>query len=321
MSAAELLVPTGIEPGWYPGLSIEEYLAIPAMSASGLESFRRSPAHFRYDQTHPKEPTPAMREGTALHLALLEPDLFAGRYVSLGRCDATKKDGTPCTNPAVVIRQHPAFGGYDDEQFCGVHDPQKGTPMRTGVHVLPAETLSRVEGMRQAILAHPEAGQFFRGRGASELTGVWCDEESGVLCKIRLDRDIGRAAIHADIKTTTTAEAQAFTRQCGRMGYVRRAAFYRRGMAALGKPAIGSVLIAAEFQPPHGVQAFCLDEGDIDGFQPEISRVLNQYAHCLETNDWPGYASGLRNLKLMPWDEPRSTSGDFDFEEEDLPDE
>lgn len=310
MSTAEKLIPT-LKPGWYPGLSLSEYLALPAMSASGIESFRRSPAHFRFEQLNPKEPTPGMREGTALHLALLEPDLFAGRYTALGQCVGIKKDGQRCTNQASVCR--PAFPG-DRHDYCGVHDPEKGQPMP--FEVMPAETLDRIEGMRRAILAHPEASQFFRGRGQSELTGVWIDEATGVPCKIRLDRDIGRANIHADVKTTTSAEAQAFTRQCGRMGYVRKAAWYRRGMTALGKPAIASVLIAAEFQPPHGVQAFCLDESDIEGFQPEISRVLTQYAECLETDNWPGYATGLRNLKLMPWDEPRSTSGDFDFEDD-----
>jgi hypothetical protein len=287
-----------IQPGWHHGMSMTDYLAIEAMSASGIELIRRSPAHFRFAQQNPPKPTPAMIEGSALHTALLEPHLFEGRYIALGQCDGIKKDGQRCGYQASVYR---GFSSY-----CGTHDPSKGEPMADGIEVITEDALERIGGIRHSILAHPEASRFFAGQGQSELVGVWLDEQSGVLCKIRLDRDIGRAAIHCDIKTTgTSAETDAFARQVGRLGYARKCAFYRRGMAALGKPAIGSVLIAVEAQKPHCCQAFLLDEGDIAGFQPEIDRLLGVYRECLDTGVWSGYPTGLRHLKLMPWDEPK----------------
>jgi len=279
--------------GWFPDLSMAEYLAIPAMGASGLVEFRRSPAHFDHARRHPKEPTPAMREGTALHLALLEPDLYAGRYVSLGQCEGVKKDLSRCTNGGSSYR-----GGAS---FCGVHDPAKGEPMDDGVEVMPNEAIGRIEGMRRAVLAHPELGQFFRGRGVSELTGVWLDEASGLLCKIRLDRYVERAGVHFDLKRTVSAEREAFRRQVVRMGYAFRSAFYRRGMAALDKPAMASVLGAVEADAPHGVQAFLLDESDLETFTPEIDRLLYQAAECEATGDYPAYPGGLRELKLPAW--------------------
>ena len=75
---------TAIEVGWHEGLTMEEYLAIDAMSASGIEQLRKSPLHFRYYRDNPKPSTPAMELGTALHMALLEPLLFEGQYVTLG---------------------------------------------------------------------------------------------------------------------------------------------------------------------------------------------------------------------------------------------
>ena len=70
--------------GWRPDLPIEEYLAIPAMSSSGLQQFRRSPAHYHWSRANPVAETDAMRFGTAVHTAILEPGLFDATYVTMG---------------------------------------------------------------------------------------------------------------------------------------------------------------------------------------------------------------------------------------------
>lgn len=309
MATAENLVQAWRE-GWYEGLSLSEYLAIPAMSASGLVEFNRSPAHFRYCADHPKEPTDAMREGTALHLALLEPRLFEGAYVALGQCEGQTKDGRPCSYQGSVYRS--------GLSFCKTHDPQKGDPMDPGIQVISEDALQRIEGMKRAVLSHPDACRFFVGKGRSEVTGIARDPETGVLLKIRLDRDLGRASIHADVKTCTDASEAGFARQVGRMLYALRSQFYRRVMKLLDRPAIGSVLIAVEKQPPHGCAAYLLDEGDLAGFDPVIDRALAQYAECLRTNTWPGYPAGLRQLKLLPWDEAKPETAAYAEEEAGL---
>lgn len=292
--------------GWYPDLSLDEYLSIPAMSASGLEEFRRSPAHFRYAADHPKTATDAMREGTALHLALLEPHLYEGRYVSLGQCVALTGKGDRCTNTGKVYR--------DGASYCGVrgHDPAAGEPMAPGIETMENEALGRIEGMRDAVLQHPEAAEFFRGKGRSEITGVWRDPATGVLCKIRLDREIERAAIHVDVKTTRSADEGFFARDAIRRGYHRKAAWYRRGMAALGRPAMASALIAVESQPPHGCQLFLFAENDLLNVAPLFDRLLARYAECLESGQWPGYDGGFRHLTIPPWEIDAPADNDSD---------
>jgi len=307
-----------LAPGWYEGMSMADYLAIQAMSASGIELIRRSPAHFIDAQRNPKDETPAMKEGTALHLALLEPHLFVDRYISLGRCEAIKKtDNQRCSNQGSIYR--------DGCSFCGTHDPFKGEPMDAGIEVMSAEALTRIEGMRASVMAHPDASQFFRGKGCSELVGVWIDRATGVLCKIRLDRKIDRAEhIHADIKTTNDASLKAFTRRVGQLGYHRKAAWYRRGMAELDRPANASVLIAVENPRPHGCVTYLLDETDIKVAGQEIDGCLATYRECLDTGKWSGYTTGLRHLKVAPWDLPEQQKARNewdeaeDFEEEEV---
>lgn len=313
MTAAELLTadPAALEPGWYENVPMETYLRIPALSASGIEHLRRSPAHFRYYRDNPSEPSQAMKEGTALHLALLEPDLFHGRYVSLGRCEGRKKDGGECQYQGSVLR--------DGQSFCGTHDPLKDPENKAdpGIQIMPAEALGRIERMRDAVLSHPDASQFFRGRGRSELTGIWRDEETGVLCKIRIDRLVDRVSeIHADVKTCADASPNAFRRTAGRFGYHRKTVFYRMGMKALGLKPNASVLIAVESLPPHGCATYLFDEEQLRQVQLEVRRAIRVYHECLESGEWPAYPAGLRHLEIAPWDMPEGASkyeGDPDW--------
>ena len=286
---------TAIEVGWHEGLTMEEYLAIDAMSASGIEQLRKSPLHFRYYRDNPKPSTPAMELGTALHMALLEPLLFEGQYVTLGQCEAQKRSGFPCENQGKFYR--------DGQSFCGVrgHDPGEGEDMDPVISVLEEDAMADLVGMALAIQAHPRARTFFTGHGNYELTGVWRDEETGVLCKIRMDRDIERSLMIADLKSSRDASPEAFRRDASRMGYHRKAAFYRRGCAALGRERNASVLIVPENVTPYPVAVYLLDEDDLTATNREITRHLNRYAMCLADDHWPGYGDEMMTLKMPPW--------------------
>ncbi len=291
---AELVLSVS-EPGWHEDVPMAVYLAIDAMNASGIEKIRKSPLHFRHDRDNPRDSTAAMDLGTGLHMALLEPQLFEGHYVTLGQCEAKKKDGTRCSSQGKFYR--------DGQSFCGVrgHDPGEGEDMDPAIHVLAEDAMADLVGMAAAIQAHPRARTFFEGRGNYELTGVWRDEETGVLCKIRIDRDIERGLMIADLKSARDASPEGFRLIASRMGYHRKAGFYRRGCAALGWERNSSVLIVPENTPPYPVAVYLLDEDDLATANREITRHLNRYAMCLADNHWPGYGDEMMTLKMPPW--------------------
>lgn len=291
MATAEMLVQA---PGWYEGVPMEDYLAIPAMSASGLVKFARSPAHYKEEKDNPKPETKLMAEGTALHMALLEPELFEESYIILGQCEGITGKNVRCSYQGSIYR--------DGLSFCKTHDPQKNQPMAPGIRVISADAKAEIEGMRGAVLGHPDASRFFAGQGRSEVVGVWIDEATGVPCKIRLDRDIERAVVHADVKTCADASEAAFPRQAKRMGYPLKCAFYRRGMKALGRQAMGSVLIAVERKRPHGVKLHIVDEDAIAKLQGLISRNLLRYAKCERTGVFPGYERGMNTIQFTDWE-------------------
>lgn len=270
------------EIGLHAGVPMADYLAMDAVSASALEIFRRSPLQYRHAREHPPEPTPALVRGTALHMAVLEPERFAGAYVAIGQCEGTKKSGERCQYAGSVWR-----GGAS---YCGRHDPEPGAPL--AVTVLPAADMADVLGMRDAILGHPRASTLFEGRGGVEITGAFEDPDTGVLCKFRPDRLVERAGMLVDLKTTRDAAPWAFPGDAERLGYFRKLAFYRRGLRALGWPYQATAIVAVESHAPYDLICYLVDETALDSAEREVVRLLRQYRQCHETDTWPGYQTG-----------------------------
>lgn len=281
--------------GLHKGVPMDDYLGLSeAVSASGLEMIRRSPMQYRHDQQHPTESTPAMERGTALHMAVLEPDLFADSYVTLDRCEGQTQSGSRCRYSGAVYRL--------GSSFCRTHDPDKGAPM--DVSVLKADDMADVQGMAASIHSHPRARSILEGGGGTELTGVFEDPETGVLCRFRPDRLVDRAGLLVDVKTTRDAAPWAFPADAERRGYFRKLAFYRRGLQALGWKYQGAAVIAVESTAPYDLICYLVDEGDLDTADREVSRLLRIYADCMESDDWPGYQTaedGFATLERPAW--------------------
>ena len=79
-----------MKPGVYEGIPNAEYHGGPGISKSGLDLIHRSPMHYNAVVTaaNDRTPTPAQEIGTAVHMAILEPEEFAKTYcLSLRRSD------------------------------------------------------------------------------------------------------------------------------------------------------------------------------------------------------------------------------------------
>lgn len=275
-------------------MPMAEYLAMPQMSASRLEIFRRSPLQYQYSLTAPpREETPAMLRGTALHMALLEPERFEGHYVTLGMCAGRKKDGAPCGYRGSIYR--------DGQSFCRTHDPERDTPPDESVTVIPEDEMALVIGMRDAVRAHPQASALLTGAGAMEEVLTWVDEETGVECRMRLDRYVERVAMLLDIKTAHDASPDAFRRQAENLGYWRKMAFYRRGLRATGRDVQHVAILAIEVAPPHDLAPYLLDDDHLQQADDEVTRLLRHYADCLAADEWPGYADTFRMFYRPAW--------------------
>lgn len=262
------LDPNDPQPGLYRDVPMETYLALPLLSASALEVFRRSPEHYRKRDAKPA--TKALRLGTAAHLALLEPLLFEATYIR----------GVPGDGRTKAIRQA--------REDLAHRFPE--------AEILNPEDFDAAIAIRDAIQAHPRARTLFEGHGEFEVTGIFEDPDTGILCKFRPDRLVARAQMVIDLKTAADASERAFVRSAVTLGYHRKLAFYRRGLRALDWTCTASAICAVESAPPHVVACYLMDEDQLLRAEADVARSLEHFRYCSTSDTWPGYGDEFRTL-------------------------
>jgi exodeoxyribonuclease VIII len=284
--------PNAIEPGVYEGMSFAEYHRIPAASDSQLTQLLRSPAHLRAYLDSERIETPAMRLGTAVHAALLEPDAFDRLYSVLPDPDPEiyrNKDGSESRNVASTAAYKAAV--------LDVHDEHPG-----GVCLDPIE-YAACHGMWQSVLAHPAAARILGAATKRELSIVWDDPLTGVRCKARLDAyapGLGGGTI-ADLKTAIEGGPVGFERAVLHWGYHRKAWFYLRGARAVGLEAQHFPIIAVEKAPPYAVAVYRVDDAVLAYIEDHMTALLRLYEACRASDHWPGYPDDVQDIGVPDW--------------------
>jgi len=273
------------EPGIYPDIPMTEYLAWRAASNSGLGRILRSPAHYRAYVETDQPDTPAFRMGRAVHMAVLQPDLFPQHFAQ-----------EPDTSEG-------EFATYANPRATKLYKELRAALEMTGKDILTMPEWWDVEGMTAAVLAHPRASKLIRNTGAAELSVVADDPATGVRVKTRLDWHTPSTAGGAivDLKTTGNASPGEFERAIYRYGYHRQGALYLRAAREAGLPAAHFVIIAVEKEPPYGVILYRLTDEAIRLGEVQIDYSLALYKRCKETGEWPGYTTDVVDIGVPKW--------------------
>ena len=244
-----------------------DYHADPAVSASHLHAVAKSPYHYwsRYldPKRTPVEPTAAMRLGSLVHCAVLEPEELQARY---GVC------GPRNTKAGKEQAERMAADGIEAvTQF----DMVLALSMAVSVRVHPAAA---------ALLAHGKAEQSF----------WWDDRQTGLRCKCRPDWYSGSTIV--DLKTTTDASPAGFARSVAAYRYHVQAQHYLSGTFAER-----FVFVAVEKIYPYAVGVYELDAAAMEHGEALRRRNLATIADCKAINEWPGYGAGIQPLSLPSW--------------------
>jgi len=72
-------------------LPFDRYLSEPAVSASSMKAYLRSPLHYRHQIETPSAPTPAQQLGTLIHAVVLEPFMARSTYAVAPNIDRRTK--------------------------------------------------------------------------------------------------------------------------------------------------------------------------------------------------------------------------------------
>lgn len=256
----------------------EQYHAIQALSAGGLKRMAQSPAHFyglQLDPARPpSEPTPAMRNGTLVHCAVFEPAALAERYVvkPLG-LDGRTKEGKAWI-----------AANLDRE-------------------IVDASQMAAAEAQAAALRRLPDVAALLF-EGMAEVSAFWIDDDTGELCKCRPDwaSPAGDGVVLVDGKTCQEASPDGFSRAIWNFRYDLQAAWYSDGFErATGKRVHGFVFAAVESSWPHAAAAYLLDDEVLDRARAKNRELLNLYAQCKATGQWPGYPEQIVSITLPRW--------------------
>lgn len=273
-----------LRPGIIPGLSFEKYLQIEAVNKSSLDDLARSPAHFfaRHlaENREIKTETPAMKLGTAIHAAILEPKKFFESYAVLPEgLDRRTKEGKI------------AYAELEAQGKILLNPVENETCLKIAERVNSSVSVKVVlEG------------------GDSEQTFFWIDEQTDVRCKARADYVSKDLSLVVDIKTTEDARMGAFSKACFDRAYHRQAAWYLSGIqAATGRRPDLFVFLVCEKIPPYAVSLFYASAEMIAHGEKENWKLLAQYAQCKRLNEWPAYEIKLKPIDLPKW--ARSNEG------------
>lgn len=276
--------------GLHYGIPFEEYQRWPAVNFSTLKGMRGTASKCKYAMHHPKEQTPAMVLGSALHIATLEPARFEQMFHICPPCDRRTTEGKATyaqeslkAEGKILIRQ-----GGDDSDKSAIGE------------------VECIRGMAKAIHASKTAARFVDGTGQNEVSMLWKDAETGLMCKARTDRmmpdfEKWKCPVIVELKSTRDADDWDFAKDVTSRGYHIQAACYCHGHQVITGKRPAHVIIAVENFPPYDLKVHMLDDSAMASGAQQYRNLLNHYAECVKSGLWPGYADKINELQLPKW--------------------
>lgn len=270
--------------GVHFGIPESVYRADPSISQSLLKEFGEysTPAHFLVRD--PKKATADMEFGTVVHAAVLTPNKFRESYYLRPDEYEAEVKGKPVKKPW--------HGGAGEcKTWLAMHADR---PVMTKDDL---ENVAKIKARLESL--EPFASALRHGK--TEVAFFKKDEETGLMLKCRVDL-ISEAQDGTtwlfDLKKVQSGEAthEAFGKSCVSYGYDIQASFYLEVTGA-------SKFVFVPFDDDKPFDACCYEP---DAEMLNIGRakwhsLLNRYAACVKSNDWPGYQSGLQRLSLPQW--------------------
>lgn len=257
-----------VAPCYVTDMPSDIYHAHDSISNSGLKLISRSPAHYKYQRE--REPTRNLVIGSALHMAVLEPDLFSQTYFNSAAEDRRSK-------------------GYKDlaEKYGGEY-------------VLTADEYKRIEDITRSLWA--KYSDLLSLPGHNEISGFSKDPETGVICRHRFDK-LTNGGIGIDLKTTIDARPEAFSKSIFAYGYHMQAAFYADQYEWINDEQLTDfIFLVVESSAPYACKSYRINQESIDIGRDIYRKCLNEYAKCRESGIWPAYENNeIEEISIPNW--------------------
>ena len=212
----------------------KEYRAHPAVSRSELwRLLSGTPEKYRYYKDNPQPATDALIFGQALHMSVLQPEIYSDNFAVMPDVDRRTKSGKQIW-----------------EQFTAENE---------GKTFISANFQNKIDDMTAKLNSDPFASKLLSGE--REKPYFWTDEMTGEQCKCRVDciTQMGGTTYIVDIKTAENAASDEFTRKSIKYGYPMQAAMYSEGVKKATGTSCNFVFVIIEKEPPYAVNILQAD--------------------------------------------------------------
>jgi hypothetical protein len=238
-------------------MSESEYRSLPALNASRFKAFHRSPYHFLNQKE--VETTEAMKIGTAIHTACLEPNLYDSSIGFLPDVDGRTTEGK-------------AIKKEFEAKYAG----------KT---ILKAASKEVVDRAVSAIVRSDEWDAIRANKGMRYEQVLMCDL-FGTACKSRLDLIDVDAGIIRDIKSCDDASIVRFSYTVKDRLYWLQAGFYTLMAEQVFNKRFNFEFIAVETSDPSVALFHPVDEQELLKWKRIVEGLLHHYKVCENTGVW-----------------------------------
>lgn len=267
--------------GWQPQITNAEHHSGKFITSSTLKAALRTPAYYKaYINGDFKSDTDALRLGTLIHTAVLQPSEWDNQVVL---CpvdeDGNRLDRRSKANKAIWAELEATAG---DKVIC-----------------TPSE---REDALRiaEAVMRNPQAAEWL-SVGVAEVTGVVDGDKA-----IRPDWRNTLGAYLVDLKSCTDASPDAVQRAVVNFDYDLSAAYYCDIAGSIDIQTYRDfVWIFVEKQFPYNVQCYVASIELLDRGRSRYEQALRNIDELEEVNSYPAYYSPLTlPLELPKWVRP-----------------
>ena len=245
----------------------KEYRAFPAFNQSAAKHILTSPAHYQAYINTPQEETKALRFGTFVHSAVLEPHTLNDLYATAPDCDRRTKEGKAAWAEFATANAGKTILDYEESALGHlVASSARFALKRLGVEFDATEVMYHVD-------------------------------YNGVPLKAAIDGVSGDYLW--DIKTTDDASAAGMLKAIRNYRYNLQAYWYRLVYElATGKRPLGFRFLFVEKEPPFAC-AICEVGPELMSWAiADFEKALTTYKACTESGVWPAYPDDIQMIDI-----------------------
>jgi len=267
-------------PGIYKNIPFETYLTWDCFHKSMVPYILRSSAHLQAYIDSEKNPSKFMKLGSLFDCILTEPDMFPILFVEQPELYPNAKDGMkPWSNNA---------------NFCKDWNAEQAAQGKT---IFNRPDYEKALRMVNSLGEHDTASKWLEG-AEHQVSIVWQDEETGIMCKGRIDAL--KPDITLDVKTTVNASPTEFKKTVNNFMYHVQDVMYSAGLKALTGIDRPFGFVVVESVEPHCSAAYTLGAQSIEVGHSIFRRAINLYKTYLEKGA-EGYSNEAQEIEIPQW--------------------